>query len=174
VQYEFDNNAVVTAGRIAVTIGATPALTAAALIAAINANKPTPAVTAYVDPIDTSTVRLSADNRGAGGNHALAETMAGAGNDASAAAMTGGENGGTQTQHRGEYVVTALDVAAGSCMIETGLTSPRFRQVDAYSATGLQKGLTTLSTIDGTRIKLDFDGATNPVAGDIISWSAWE
>jgi hypothetical protein len=172
--YEFDNNAAVTAGRVSVTIGGSAAATAANLITAINANKPTPGVTAYADPIDNLTVRLEADAVGSDGNMALAETMAGAGNEVSAANMTGGENAVNQVEARGEHVVTALDVAAGCIMISTGLSTPRFRQIDCWSSTGLQKALTSLCTFDGSRIKIDFDGATNPVAGDLVSWAAWE
>jgi hypothetical protein len=172
-RFEFDNNAAVTAGNILVTIGGSAALSAIALRDKINTNKPTPVgITAEIDPVDTSTVRLYADAPGAGGNLALADT--GAAIDVSSAVMTGGEGSGNQTLHRGEHVVTALDVAAGNVMIDTGLSGPRFPQVDCFSAAGLQKALTSLVIVVGSKIQLDFDGATNPVAGDKISWGAYE
>lgn len=172
-RFEFDNNALVTAGNILVTIGGSAALSAVNLRNAINANPVTPvAVVAEIDPIDTSVVRLYASQHGAAGNLELAAT--GANVTVSGAAMTGGEGGGNQILHRGEYVVTALDVLAGNIMIETGLSGPRFMQVDTFSATGLQKLLTSLHTFNGSKIQIDTDGATNPVAGDKISWAAYE
>jgi len=173
--FEWDNNAAVTAGRVLVTIGGSVAASITNLIAAINANKPTPGVTAFADPIDALVVRLEADAPGPLGNHALAETMGDAANIVSAAAMTGGENGGTQSIHRGEYTVTAMDVTAGSVLISTGLTSPRFLQVDVFDSNGVQKGaLTTRWSINGTRILGDADGATNMVAGDRVEWQVYE
>lgn len=172
-RFEFDNNALITVGNVSVTIGGTAALSAIALRDAINANQPTPVgVVAELDPIDVQTVRLYGSQPGAAGNLALVGT--GAAIDVSGAAMTGGENSGNQTLHRGEHVVTALDVAAGNIMIDTGLAGPRFMQVDCFTATGLQKLLTSLTTFNGPRIQLDFDGVTNPVAGDKISWTAYE
>lgn len=172
-RFEFDNNAAVTAGNVSVTIGGSAALSAVALRDKINANKPTPVgVTAEIDPVDPSTVRLYADGPGAGGNLALADT--GASIDISGAVMTGGESSGNQTLHRGEHVVTALDVAAGNIMIDTGLSGPRFKQVDVFSAAGLQKALTSLVNFNGPKLQIDFDGATNPVAGDVVSWAAYE
>jgi hypothetical protein len=172
--YEWDNNASVGAGNVTVTIGADAAGDIVNLRNAINANKPSVPVTAAVDPIDTAVCRINADAQGSAGNLALATDMADADNIISGAAMTGGENAGTQTVGRGAYTVTALDVAAGSILIPTGLATPRFFQLDARSSTGLEKAITSLSVIDGGDIKVDFDGATNPVAGDVIYWDAWE
>lgn len=172
-RFEFDNNALVTVGNQLVTIGGSAALSAIALRDKINAFPPSPvAVVAEIDPIDTAVVRLYASQPGAAGNLALVKV--GANIAVSDVAMTGGENSGNQTLHRGEYVVTALDVLAGNCMIDTGLSGPRFLQVDCFTVTGLQKLLTSLTTFSGARIQLDFDGATNPVAGDKISWAAYE
>lgn len=174
-RYEFDNNAAVTAGNIPVTIGGSAAASAIALRNAINANKPTPVgVTATLDPIDPLTIRLQADAPGAAGNLALAETMAGAGNEVSGAVMTGGENGGNQTLHRGEYVVTAIDVAAGNILIHTGLQGPRFLQIDVIDTADKPKYITSITKFDGPNIQIDFDGATNPAAGDKVSWGAYE
>ncbi len=172
-RFEFDNNAAVTAGNIAVTIGGSAALSAIALRDAINANPPTPVgVVAEIDPVDTSVVRLYATAPGAGGNLELAVT--GANLAASGAAMVGGEGSGNQTLHRGEYVVTALDVAAGNIMIDTGLSGPRFPQVDVLDAADVPKYITSKVKITGSKLQIDFDGATNPAAGDRISWAAYE
>lgn len=172
--YEFRTSGSAGAGNIQVNVGGTAALTAAALIAAINANKPTVPVTAYIDPIENVTVRLEADFPGTNGNLAMSETVVDAGITISGANMTNGEDAGNQVEARNEYVVTALDVAAGCCMISTGLQTPRFMQLEVRTATGLQKAITSLCTFDGTRIKVDSDGATNPAAGDKIVWGAWE
>lgn len=173
--YEFDDDASVSGTNVLVTIGGSAALTAAAMIAAINANKPTPGVTASADPVDSATVRLKADDRGAAGNLALAETVSDAGFTKSGATMTGGENGGTQTPSRGEYVVTAIDVLAGSVVIETGLQTPRFPHLYIRKADGTYaENLTGVVSISGSQIRHDFAGATDLEAGDIIEWSCWE
>lgn len=173
--YEFDDDASVSGTNVLVTIGGTAALTAAEMVAKINANKPTPGVTASLDPVDSTTVRLKADDRGAAGNLALAETVSDAGFTKSGATMTGGENGGTQTPSRGEYVVTAIDVLAGSVVIETGLQTPRFPHLYIRKADGtFAENLTGVVSISGSQIRHDFAGATDLEAGDIIEWSCWE
>lgn len=173
--YEFDSNATVTAGRITVTIGGSAALTAAALIAAINANKPTIPVTASADPVDASGSRviLTADRVGSNGNMVLTEaatnlTVSGAGT------MLGGENGAIQTPARGSYIVEDEDILADCIKIPTGLTSPRFPTVQCLTTAGLVKVPTWLLTISGEFILLTFAGATDPVATDVITWEAWE
>lgn len=171
--YEFDDNAAVTAGRVAVTIGGSTALTAAALLAAINANKPTVPVTASADPVSNVTVRIKADSRGAAGNIALVKS--GANITVSAATLLNGENAGTQTVVRGEYAVTALDVLATSVVIETGLTSPRFVQLYTKKADGtFFETSTGVISVSGSQIRHDFTGATDLEAGDTLVWEAWE
>jgi hypothetical protein len=172
--YEWDNNASVVSGNVAVAIGTNAAADAVNLRDAINANPPTPPVTASIDPVDTATVRIIANSRGVAGNHALAKTMLHADNIISGAVMVGGENGGTQTIHRGEYDVTALDVAAGNVVIPTGLTSPRFPQVDVLTSTGAAKYITDKVTASGGNILIDADGATSLAAGDKVCWLAYE
>src|SRR5687768_11202221 len=73
--YEFDSNATFTAGRVQVVIGGDAAATALALIAAINANKPTIPVTASLDSVNASgqCIRLVADRVGSNGNMVLTE-----------------------------------------------------------------------------------------------------
>lgn len=173
--FEFDSNASVTAGRVAVTIAGSAALTAAALIAAINSNKPTVPVTAVIDPVNASGSRilLIADRVGANGNMVLTEaatnlTVSGAGT------MLGGENGSLQTPARGAYTVEDEDILADAISIPTGLTSPRFAQVTVRTALGLIKVPTWLLTISGANILLTFAGATDPVATDVVTWEAWE
>lgn len=171
--YEFDDNAAVTAGRVLVTIGGTAALTAAALITAINANKPSVPVTAVIDNVSNVTVRVAADSRGAEGNIALVKS--GANIQVSAATLLYGENAGTQTVHRGEYVVTDQDVLATNVVIFTGLTSPRFPHLYVRKADGtFFETSTGVIAISGEQIRHDFTGGTDLAAGDKIEWMAWE
>jgi len=172
--YELRAAGSASAGHVLVGVGGTATLTAAALVAAINANKPTVPVTASVDPITATVVRLVADAPGAAGNIALLEGVADAGVVVSGATLVGGENAGTQTVARGKYTVTANDVTATSIVIETGLVSPRFATIETYSSTGAKKTSTGLLTISGSKLLVDFTGSTDHAATDVIVWSAWE
>jgi hypothetical protein len=175
-KYEFRTSGSATPGNVQVNVGASNALTIAALVAAINANKPAIPVSAYVDPIDTTVCRIEADGEGARGNMAFTASLTGATNVIAATSnlLSHGENAINKHFRQGSYVVTAIDELIGCFMIPTGLQAPTNMQMDVWSATGLQKSLTTLCTFDvDGRIKGDFDGADNPVAGDKINWSAW-
>lgn len=176
--FEWDDNAAVTAGNVLVTIGASDAISITNLRDAINANKPTPPVDAVVDPKDTKVLRIEATNRGAAGNMAFTTDMADADNIIAAVAdkLDGGENGGQQTLHRDVYTVTALDVLADNIMIPTGIpNTPRFRQVEFLSAAGLQRNtVTALVTLVGKDLRIDFAGAVDLVAGDLVVWQVWE
>lgn len=180
--YEFRTSGSASGSHIQVNVGASNALTITALITAINANKPTNAAgvasapaTAVVDPVDTSVCRIYADSRGAAGNMIFTTTMADSDNVITGSGLLEyGENAGEQTLHRGSYVVSAIDVLALSIVIETGLTTPRDATVETYGSTGAKKTSTALKTVSGTKILLDFTGATDHVAGDVIVWSAWE
>jgi hypothetical protein len=173
--YEFDDNAAVTAGRVLVTIGGNAGVTATNLINAINANKPSKPVTAVIDPVNASgqLIRLFADKPGAAGNIALSENVANAGLTVSGATLVGGENAGEQVVDRGDYVVTAADVLGTSVVIQTQLTSPRYATYQLYRA-GAKVGNTGVLAVSGTRLTLDFGGGTDPEAGDIVRWIAFE
>jgi hypothetical protein len=173
--YEFDSNATFTAGRVQVVIGGDAEATAEALIAAINANKPAIPVTAEMDSVNASgyCIRLVADRVGANGNMVLTEsatnlTVSGSGT------MLGGENAGIQTPARGEYIVEDEDILADCIRIPTGLTSPRFPQASCRTTAGVVKHPTWQMTVDGGDILLTFAGATDPIAGDIVRWEAYE
>lgn len=174
--YEFDDDAAVTSGRVLVTIGGSAAATAANLIAAINANKPSRPVTAAIDPTNVSgqKVNLIADRVGAAGNIALTENVANAGLTVSGATLLGGENASEQDVARGQYVVTAADILADGIVIETGLTSPRFPITELRTTAGLIKAATYLLTISGSKLIFTFAGATDPIAGDVLRWACWE
>jgi hypothetical protein len=173
--YEWDNNASVTPGNVLVTIGGTAALSAANLAAAITANKPIVAITATIDPVTDVCIRLVADQQGANGNLTLAEAVTDAGLTLSGALMTGGENAGSQIVHRGEYVVTAIDVLAANVLIATGLTTPKVVEVDLRDVNGVfREDITGQVTVSSGNILHGFEGATDLVAGDRIIWNAWE
>lgn len=172
--YEWDSGGGVTAGNVAVVIGGSGAGSIVNLRDAINATPPVPGVTAFIDPNDTAVLRIEADDNGVLGNLAFVETMADADNTISGATLLDGENSLNQVVFRGTHIVTAEDVLAANIMISTGATTPRFRQVEVYSSTGLKKAVTSLITVSGTRLRLAFAGGTNPIAGDEVNWLVFE
>lgn len=187
--FEADDDAGVTAGNIAFEIVSGSAEdTVANLIVAINANNlvgDALRVNARVDSLDVNTVRLVNTRRGEIGNSVeLSTTMADPDNVVSAVddAMFGGANAGNVGASRGEYTVTAVDVSAGSIEIETGLRKAGgvgSFQLQVRTSTGVQKYVTSKVTTEentayGHRIKIDFDGATNPAATDVVHWFAME
>ena len=177
--YEYRTSGSPAAGHVAVAVGASNALTAAALAAAIVAFPPTVAslsapVTAYVDSVDTDTVRIEAAHAGVAGNMTFVSTMTGGTNtiDAVGGLMVGGENASLKHQASGSYIVTALDVSANSFMIPTPLAAPKIISILCFSAAGKLKAITTAFTVSGTRIKGAPDAGTDPIATDVIAWSA--
>jgi hypothetical protein len=175
--YEWDNDNDVVAGNIKVTIGANNAACITNLIAAINANKPSKPCTAVVDPKTNTVARIFADNRGEAGEIAFTTDMSDSENTIAAVnnKLAYGENGGNELLHKGRYVVTAIDVLADNMMIETGLPSaPEDFLVQVRSAAGVLKAVTVEWTASGTKIRGNFAGATDPVAGDVVSWIAYQ
>lgn len=160
------------------TVG-TDALAATELMDKINDNKPTEGgpISAYIDPVDPKTVRIEGDGLGSRGNIPFTTTMADPLNVIAASdddTLSHGADAENKHERKGSYIVTAIDVLAGSIAIPTNLQAPTCKQVDCWSATGLQKNLTTLFTFDSEgRLLGEFDGGTNPAEGDEISWSAW-
>ena len=172
--YEVESGGGVGPGRVSVAKGASAAAFIAALVTAINNNKPSIPVSAYIDPTDTAVCRIEADNRGALGNMVFTETFADADNVITGSGtLEYGENATLQTYARGEHTVTALDVSAGNIMIATGLAGPRFFSIAARSSAGAPKAINGNQTVDGSRLKIA-QGGTTYVAGDKITWEAWE
>lgn len=172
--FEFQNDAHVTPGHVMVDCSVSAAATTTNLIAAILANpSATVPIQAYADPVSNVVTRLKGAQRGSAGNVALAKVCANG--VLSGAAMTNGENGGTQTLHRGAYTVTALDVTATSVVIETGLTgTPRFASAIIQDSTGkiLENVTDTLVVVAGL-IKFPQAGATHLAATNVVVWEAW-
>jgi hypothetical protein len=167
--YEFG---AATPGRVQVVIGGTAALTITALIAAINANKPSIPVTATVDATDTAVCRIVADNRGVSGNMQLLEVCNDADNIASGVTLLGGADDVSRQLVGGNYTVTALDVAATGAVIPTGLSAPGIIKCQVRTALGAVKYVTDNFNIVGTNIVCVFAGATHIAATDVIIWEA--
>lgn len=175
--YEWDNNAAVTAGRKLVTIGASDAACATNLAAAINAEPPTQyAVVAYVDPVDTKLVRIETVSAADAGLMTFTTTMADGDNTIAAISnkLAGAESQRNRVEDDGEYIVTAQDILAGNIMIPTKLQTPRRCRFICYTTNGDQKVITWRKSISTTRIKITSNGATAPIAGDVIVWNASE
>jgi len=184
--YEFDSNASVIAGNIAIDITGAPTsdVLADRIVVAVNANKPTVPIAAKKNPagLDTATtsgVRFQADNPGAAGNVVFTTTMAqGTSAITGAGLLTGGENPGTQTLHRGTYVVDAVDILLGGCVIPTALqvVEEKLFEVQVRDSNGVVKGDLTdqFSILDNNKIQVDITGAPNIIAGDVLVWNAWE
>lgn len=182
--YEFDDDASVGAGNVSVDISDTPtsAVLATRLVAAIGANQPTVPITAYVDPsppVNTAGVHLEAGDAGAAGNVTFTTTMA-TGTSAIASVddkIVQGENAGTQTEHRGVYIVHAVDVLLEKVIIPTGLQTvkPNQYEVHARTSVGANIAFTDQATIiNNNRIMIAKTGGTNLAAGDIVIWNTWE
>lgn len=175
-RYEWDTPDGVVAGNIAVVIGANAAASIVNLITAINNNKPIPNVSAFVDPKDSAVCRIEADARGTLGNMIFTTDMVdGANVITGAGTLLNGENALNQVIARCEHTVDAIDVSAGNIMLSTGLpATPRFAQLELRTAAGARKVSDMLQTIEGTRVRLDFQAGTDPVAGDKIVLYAYE
>ncbi len=175
VTYEFRTSGSADPGNIQVDVAGSGALTVAALVAAIVANPPTPLIDPYVDSVDSLVCRLEAHDEGSLGNVAFEADLTGATNiiDQTSGLMLNGANGSLKHLESGRYIVTALDLTATCIMIPTTLTTPKIVSIQVFSATGLLKGnLTTLWTVSSTRIKGVITGGTDPIATDIVAWSA--
>lgn len=171
--YELRAAGSAAAGHVLVAVGGTAALTAAALIAAINANKPTVPVTATVDPVENVTIRLAADAPGAQGNITLLEGVADAGVTVSAATLLGGDYGGKQFVESSVYVVTVLDVAALNIMIPLEVSNPRNLIVQYRKSTGEEHLSITDKAVllsSPNFLKVFQAGATHLAAGDEIHY----
>ena len=172
--YEWDTPDGVVAGNVAVVIGANAAASIVNLRDAINATPPVPGVTAFIDPKDTATLRIETDDNGSLGNLAFVETMTDGANVISGATLLNGESSLNQVAFRGTHIVTANDVSAGNIMISTGATTPRFKLVQVVTSVGANKAVDSLVTVSAGRLRLDFQGGTDPVAGDEVNWLIWE
>ncbi len=180
--YEFDDDAMVTPGNISVTIAVDGVGSAAAtilnLVNAINGNQPTVPMVAYVDPINPEVCRIEANDKGAAGNVVFTTTIAEGNSDISGAGnLEDGDNDGTQTLHHGTYLVDDVDIDAGSVQINTGLQTIADSgfAVQVRGSTGVIRANDDFWTVRANKyIQAAIQAGVPLVAGDIISWWAWE
>lgn len=172
--YEFRTSGSPAPGHVGVTVGASDVLTITALIAAIIANPPSVAVDVYVDPVDAKVMRIEAHDHGTAGNMAFSASMTGATNtiDQTSGFLLGGEAGSLKHHDSGRYTVTQMDVDAANIMIPTKLQAPKILSIQTFDSSGKKKADTNDWTASSNRIKGSFTGGTDPVAGDVIAWSA--
>jgi hypothetical protein len=175
-RYEFRAAGPATGSNILVLKGANAAAAIAAFVAAVNANKPAPAVTAYVDPVDTAVARIETDKQADAGLLAFLTTMLDAANVIAAESnkLAGAESARNQLLDRGEYLVKAIDISAGNIMIPTSHGTPRYARWECIDTNGGKKAITWRGTISNNRLKITTNGATPPIAGDRILWEIYE
>lgn len=173
-RYEWDTPDGVVAGNVAVVIGGSAAASIINLRDAINGTPPVPGVVAFIDPKDATVLRIEAVENGTPGNLAFVTDMIDGANVISGGTLLDGEDALNQVVYRGTHVVTAIDDSAGNIMISTGATTPRFRQIEVYTAAGAKKAIDSLITVAGTRLRLDYQGGTDPVATDQVNWLIFE
>lgn len=170
VIYEFDNNATITPGNIAVTLGGGAAASATNLRAAIVANQGAILASA-VHTVDTTDIDLRVI--AAGQAFALAESTA-------AARLVVQDNGEelaatSRVVYAINRTVTAEDVLRDRIVVRTPLTNirawiARFRTA-ANNFTDIAYNGTV--TITGGTIEFDFDGITDPAAANILDLIVW-
>ncbi len=180
--YEFDDDASVSGSNVLVDMSGSPTAPTvrATLIAAINANKPNipvSAVVGFAEPANTGVIVIEADAEGIAGNMVFTTTMA-TGAPASSISGTGnleyGENGSSQKEARGKWVVSAEDILAVGVQIDTGLSSPRFKQIDVITTAGVFKAWDGACTVVGRELRFDQSGSADLIEGDEIIWQCWE
>lgn len=154
------------------TNGANPGDSATSLILAINGDTRTSiAYTALADESGDGVI-LIADNIGTAGNFTLASDDGAA--TVSAGTMLHGAAAALKQQATYEHTVNATDDLAGNIDVPLPF-APIGYQVQVRSTTGLLKAITALVTVETTpnRLRIDYDGGTNPAATDELFVLAW-
>lgn len=179
--YEFDvtGDGVSGSNVLVLATGSPTAQTLrATLLAAINANKPNipvSAVVGFAEPALTGIIVIEADAEGIAGNMVFTTTMAtGTSSISGTGNLEYGENGSSQKEARGEWIVSDEDILAAGVQIDTGLSSPRFKQIDVITTAGVFKAWDGACTIVGRELRFDQAGTTDFIAGDKIIWQCWE
>lgn len=163
--YEFDNNASVGAGNVAVTIGGTAAITATNLANAIKLNQ-AGRIAAAAHGTDTSVVDVRVLSAGA--TLALAESTAGA----RVVAQDNGEelSPAVLLAYAGSRTLTAEDVTRGRVRFDTGFASVRLWQaiIRESSASLFATSWNGAATLSGGVIELDNSGSEDWAAANVI------
>lgn len=154
------------------TNGATAANSATSLAAAINgdtrSNKPP--VSAFVSDVGDSVI-VVADEPGSAGELAITTDSAA---NATVENMHGSEDNARFEMAMTQYVVTDQDVLADEINLPLSFTPTGFI-VDLLTTAGVTDPATFAATIEASpdRLRLNFAGATDPVAGDIVCAIVW-
>jgi len=153
--------------------GANAGASAASLIDAINDDTRggKPKVFAYESTVGDSII-LVADEEGVVGDLVVTQDGASA---CTVENMHDGKDGGRKKIAAFNYAVTAQDVLADQCNIPLPFAPEAFI-VNVRGATGLIDAATVLATIETgpDRIMIEFAGATDPVAGDLVHGVVFE
>jgi len=155
------------------TNGASAANSATSFAAAVNGD-----TRATKNPIKAvvstagDSVFLIADYPGTEYNYTVSETSA---SNCTVENMKSGRNPGRKKIVAGNYTVTAQDVLADQIVIALPF-APTGQIVTGRTSAGVLDGWTVEATIQANpnRLLLNFAGATDPVAGDIVHYVVFE
>ena len=155
------------------TNGASAADGATSLAGAINGDEraSAPAVTAVVSEEGNSVV-LMYDYAGTDGNLAVSTDSA---SNITVEDMHDGEDPVRKHMATAYYTVTDQDVLANECDIPMPF-APNGFVAQVYNSSGAIKTIDSVFTIETgpDRIRVEFSGSTDPVAGDVIGIVAYE
>lgn len=155
------------------TNGANAAASATSFASAVNddTREGNPEITAFVSDAGDSVV-LIADNPGTAGNLAVSTDSA---TNVTVEDMHDGKEPGRKKIAVGDYTVTAQDVLADEINIGLPFVASG-AIVNLRTSTGETDAATFLATTETSpnRLQLNFGGATDPVAGDIVHYVAFE
>lgn len=155
------------------TNGASAADSATSFAAAVNddTREGNPDITAFVSDAGDSVV-LIANKAGTAGNLTLSTDSA---TNVTVEDMHDGKDPERKNIVAGNYTVTDQDILADEVNIGLPFAASGF-VVDLRTSTGATDPATFLATIETSpnRLLLNFAGATDPVAGDIVHYVAFE
>ncbi len=154
------------------TNGASAADSATSLNDAVNGDtrQSKPNVSSFLSDAGDSVI-VVADRPGTAGNLAVTTDSAGA---VTVENMHGGGEAGRMKAVVVDYVVTAQDVLADEVNIPLPFTPAGF-VVNARTTAGVIDAVTVEAAMQASpdRLRLNFAGATDPVAGDIVHAIVW-
>lgn len=155
------------------TNGASAANSATSFAAAVNGDtrEDSPRITAVVSTVGDS-VFLIADEPGTEFNYTVTTDSAA---NCTVENMKSGRDPGRKKIVAGNYTVTAQDVLADQVVIALPFAPSGFI-VNARTSAGVIDAVTVEATLETTpnRLLINFAGATDPVAGDIIHYVVFE
>lgn len=174
--FAFDNNAAGDPGDVLVDMGADAEEAIenlrAAIVAHLTGSGGTVDLEAYVDPVDPAVLRIEGAAAGPQGNLDFESTMGDPDNiiDAQDDKLYGGDRDYNLSRIAGSYVVKALDIEAENVMIPTPFEAPVQPKVSVRTSADVPKYITDKVKINGTRLQIEKNGATNLALGDVIDF----